>query len=140
MSRPHPVLRRAVSAGVVLVLMTGCAGARNTLGTSASACYRGLPDAKQAVSNKGRIVGVKKFPVATLEKHVPNDPDLLKLPAKESLCVFAFRGKYQSGDVPLATIRSGRSFAIVAVTLKRPHVVAAYVLDHLPTHFRHTRA
>jgi hypothetical protein len=118
--------------------LASCGGARNTLGTSASACYRALPGAK--VSNKGNIVGVRKFPVSSLQKRVPNDPQLAKLPPRESLCVFAFRGKYQATDVPQAPVRKEGSFALVALTLNRPHVVAAYILDQLPGRFRHTRA
>jgi hypothetical protein len=133
-------LRRTAAGLLVVVLIAGCGGARNTLGTSASACYRALPGAKQAVSNKGRFVGVKKFPASTLQKRLPNDPTLTTLPGKESLCVFAFRGKFQASDVPQAATRAEGPFAVVALTLNRPHVVAAYILDHLPTRFQHTRA
>jgi hypothetical protein len=133
-------LRRAAATAAVVVLAAGCGGARNTLGTSASACYRALPGAKQAVSNKGSFVGVRKFPVSSLQKRVPNDPQLTNLPPKESLCVFAFRGKYQPTDVPQAPVRKEGPFAVVALTLNKPHVVAAYIVDQLPGRFRHTRA
>jgi hypothetical protein len=140
---PHRLQRAAAAAAAavaVAVLLASCGGARNTLGTSASACYRALPGAKQAVSNKGSIVGVRKFPVSSLQKRVPSDPQLAKLPPKESLCVFAFRGKYQATDVPQAPVRKEGSYAVVALTLKSPRVVAAYILDQLPGRFRHTRA
>jgi hypothetical protein len=133
-------LRRTAAGLLVVVLVAGCGGARNTLGTSASACYRALPGAKQAVSNKGRFVGVKKFPASTLQKRLPNDTRLAGLPGKESLCVFAFRGKFQPSDVPRAPVRGQGPFAVVALTLNRPHVVAAFILDHLPGRFQHTRA
>jgi hypothetical protein len=133
--------RRRAAFGLVLVLLLGgCGGARNTLGTSASPCYRALPGAKQAVSNKGHFVGVKRFPVSTLQKRFPEDPKLAALPARESLCVFAFRGKFQASDVPRAPNRGPGAFAVVALTLNRPHVVGAFILDHLPTRFGHTRA
>jgi hypothetical protein len=133
-------LRRAAAGLLLVVVVAGCGGARNTLGTSASACYRALPGAKQAVSNKGRFVGVRKFPASTLQKRLPSDTNLAGLPSKESLCVFAFRGKFQATDVPQASVRAQGPFAVVALTLNRPHVVAAYILDHLPGRFQHTRA
>jgi hypothetical protein len=114
----------------------GCAGARNTLGTGAGACFRALPPAEGAVAKKGRLVGVRRISVATLRARLPNDPTMKTLP-DEDLCVFAFNGTYPPGSVAGAQNPKPGSYAIVAVGYSHPIVVAAFVVDQLPTRFKH---
>jgi hypothetical protein len=53
------------------------------------------------------------------------------------LCVFAFRDTYQPGDVPAAAVKEHGRYALVALTLNHPGVVAAFVVDRLPMRFGH---
>jgi hypothetical protein len=124
---------------LLLVSITACGGARNTLGTPSSVCFKALPGAKDAVNQKGRLVGVRKIQAISLQRRLPQNPQLAAVPASESLCVFAFHGKFQASDVPQASAHPTGTYAVVALTVKNPSVVAAIILDQLPTRFRHNR-
>ena len=128
--------RVAAMAMAGLLVASACAGPRNTLGTAASVCFRALPGAKDAVHRKGTLVGVRRVDTDSLQRRIPHDPTLATLPDRP-LCVFAFKGAFQPGDVPLAKNRSQGRYAIVALTSQHPTVVAAFVLSRLPTRFRH---
>jgi hypothetical protein len=129
----------AAATLVALVLVVGaCGGARNSLGTVASPCYRALPGAIEAVHHKGHLVGVRRVNTSTLQKRLPGDQQLAAVRDKQ-LCVFAFHDDFHAGDVTGATNQAQGHFAVVALTLKSPRVVAAAIVDHLPTRFRHFR-
>jgi hypothetical protein len=128
---------RLLLAGLGLVVLAGCGGARNTLGTSASACFRDLPEAKQAVG-KGQLVGVRRVSAARMRRRLPNNPQLDQTAVKD-LCVLAFRDSYRPGDVPDAMNATTGHYALVAIELGRPRVVTVVVLDTLPTRFSHLR-
>jgi hypothetical protein len=128
----------ALTATAVLGLVPGCGGARNSLGTAASSCFRALPPARDAVSRKGKLVGVRKIGTATLKKRLPADKKLAAVTDKE-LCVFAFKDTFQPADVPFAPVRRPGVYAVVAVTIRHPAVVAAFILDRLPGRFGHLR-
>jgi hypothetical protein len=130
---------RVVIVTLLLLSITACGGARNTLGTPSSVCFKALPGAKDAVNQKGSLVGVRKIQALKLQRHLPQNHQLALIPSGESLCVFAFHGKYQPSDVPQAAPHPPGSYAVVALTVKNPNVVAAIVLDQLPTRFRHNR-
>jgi hypothetical protein len=131
--------RRAAAALLAVALLAGaCGGARNSLGTTASPCYRAVPGAKDAVHSKGHLVGVRRVSTSTLQKRIPGDQQLAAVPDRD-LCVFAFHADYRPGDVPSATNRDHGQYAIIALTIKKPRVVAAFLLDRLPTRFRHLR-
>lgn len=114
----------------------GCAGGRISLGTAAGACFKALPPAKAAVSNKGSLVGVRLVSTDTLQARLKNDPTLSTL-ADQQLCVFAFSGTYPPGSVSGAHNTTSGRYAIVAVGAKHTVVVASFVVDTLPTRFRH---
>jgi hypothetical protein len=141
MRRPGTCLSRivvALAAVAVVAALAGCAGARNSLGTGASACFRALPAARDAIHDKGRLVGVRRVPAEMLHDALPADATSSTL-ADQELCVFAFDGTYAPGSVIAArNTKSGR-YAIVALGSKHPSVVATWVLDDLPTRFRHLR-
>ena len=104
----------------------------------ANACFRALPPARDAVSRKGRFLGVRKMDTETLQRRLPNDTKLAGLKDKD-ICVFAFKDSFKPADVPLAgATRPGR-YAVVAVTINHPTVVAAFIVDHLPGRFGHLR-
>ena len=134
---PH---RRAAAAAVVAIalLVASCGGARNSLGTSASPCYRALPGAKEAVHGKGHLVGVRRVRTSTLQRRIPGDQQLAAVRERQ-LCVFAFHDDFHASDVPGATNQEHGQYAVVALTLRNPRVVAAFLLDRLPTRFRHFR-
>ena len=115
---------------------SGCAGVRQTLGTAASPCYRALPDAVHVTRGKGHLVGVRRVRTGNLEKRLPNTQPLA--PSDKALiCVFAFKGNYVKGDVPEAVNRDNGQYAIVALTSKSKKVVAAFLVNRLPTRFTH---
>jgi hypothetical protein len=134
-------MRRTGAAVVGLAIAigigaAGCAGGKNSLGTGASACFRALPAARGVVHDKGRLVGVRRVSADTLRSHFPGDTAMATLPDQE-LCVFAFDGTYEPGSVTGAPNTTSGHFAIVVVGSKQPTVVAAAVVDDLPTRFRH---
>jgi hypothetical protein len=130
---------RSALAGLAVVTLaaaaSACSGGRISLGTSAGACFRALPAAEAAV-HKGRLVGVRRVSAATLRDRLPQDTTLATLPDQD-LCVLAFSGTYASGSVTGASNTTPGHFAIVAVATNHPEVVAAFVVDKLPTRFQH---
>ena len=138
--RPRwPRLAAAIAPVLGLaLLLAACGGPRNTLGTAASPCYRALPGAIEAVHHKGHLVGVRRVDTSTLQKRLPENQQLAAVRDKQ-LCVFAFHDDFHAGDVTGATNQAQGPYAIVALTLKSPRVVAAAIVDHLPTRFRHFR-
>jgi hypothetical protein len=128
-----------MAALVALAVAFGaCAGARNSLGTAASPCYRALPGAIEAVHHKGHLVGVRRVKTSTLQRRLPGDQQLAAVRDRQ-LCVFAFSDDFHAGDVTGATNMDHGRYAIVALTIKSPKVVAAAIVDRLPTRFRHFR-
>ena len=133
--------RLAAATGPILalaLLVTACGGPRNTLGTAASPCYRALPGAIDAVHHKGHLVGVRRVNTSTLQKRLPADQQLAAV-RDQQLCVVAFVDDFHAGDVTGATNQAHGHYAVVALTLKSPRVVAAAIVDQLPTRFRHFR-
>ena len=133
--------RAAAATGAALaiaLLVAACGGPRNTLGTAASPCYRALPGAIEAVHHTGHLVGVRRVSTSTLQKRLPGDQQLAAVRDRQ-LCVFAFHDDFHAGDVTGATNQAQGPYAVVALTLKNPRVVAAAIVDHLPTRFRHFR-
>ena len=53
--------RAAAFVAFAVVFIGGCAAPRNTLGTSASPCFRALPTAQAAVHHQGHFVGVRRM-------------------------------------------------------------------------------
>jgi hypothetical protein len=119
-------------------VLAGCGGARNSLGTSSSACFRLLPAAQDAAHRKGKLVGVRKMSTHSLQKRLPADTKLAAVKSKD-LCAFAFHGTFQPQDVPLATTKRSGSYAVVCVTIRSRQVVAAFILDRTPTSFTHLK-
>jgi len=133
--------RRRLTAAVltlaIALAVAGCGGGvRSSLGTSASPCFRALPLAENALHDEGRLIGVRRVKTSELKGRLKDSPKLQGVPNQE-LCVFAFRGNFQPGKVDGATNPKPGQYAIVAVTSKRPAVVAAFVVDKLPTRFAH---
>jgi hypothetical protein len=132
--------RMAAAAVALAVTVSGCAGARNALGTGSSVCFKALPAANAAVHAKSHLVGVRRVPASTMQRRFPQNAQLGAIPPGSHLCVFAFGGSFRGTDVDLVPPAASGGYAVVAVAGTRPKVVAAYVLARLPTRFRHTRA
>lgn len=132
-------VRRLIGAAAVAaaLLGTACGAPRNSLGTAASPCFRALPGAQIAVSRKGKLIGVRRITATTLRRRFPNNPRVEGISDKY-VCVFAFKGDYRPGDVELAVEAQPGPYAVVAVTSKGNEVITAFVLQHLPTRFRHS--
>jgi hypothetical protein len=128
----------AAAAMLTGAALSGCGGARNSLGTAASSCFRALPPARDAVSRKGKFLGVRKIGTATLQHRLPADTKLAAVKDKE-LCVFAFKDSFKPADVRMAATSRPGTYAVVAVTIRHPTVVAAFIVDRLPGRFGHLR-
>ncbi len=132
-----PIRGAALGLVIALALGTGaCAGGHISLGTGASACFRDLPPANDAVHNKGKLVGVRRVSASTLRARLPKDATLATLP-DQNLCVFAFSGTFPPGSVTGAKSTKIGHYAIISVGTKNTDVVGAFVTDQLPTRFKH---
>jgi hypothetical protein len=138
---------RLVATGMAVALiglLAACGGPFNTLATSDSICFRGLPVAKAAVHAQGTLVGVRRVQTKTLEskiEHKLHETDFTLAPAvlsqETQLCAFAFRGQYAPGAVDLASNTQPGKYAVVLVGSKHVVLVGAVVLPALPQRFRH---
>ena len=127
----------ALALAIAVALGAGaCAGGHISLGTGASACFRDLPPANDAVHNKGKLVGVRRVSADTLRSRLPHDATLSTLP-DQNLCVFALSGTYPPGSVTDAHNTKAGHYAIIAVGTKNTDIVGAVVSDKLPTRFKH---
>ena len=133
--------RRLATVAVILVIgLSGCAGARNMLKTGASVCFKALPGADEAVQRRGHLVGVRRVQAELLQQRLPKHGPLDTMAPDTELCVFAFSGTFTSSQVAMAPPGMSGSYAVVALAGNRPTEVAAWVVDRLPTRFRHLRA
>ena len=124
--------RRALCVAALLAVGTSCGGARNSLNTTASPCFRALPVADDAVHRKGRLVGVRVIETRELVHKVPDAAGL----GHRRLCGVAYRDDYTSGDVRGAEPGHAGRYALVLVD-DAQRVVAAFVLEDLPMRFSH---
>ena len=124
----------AVAAVVSLGLFGACGSPRTSLGTDASACFRALPAARQAVHDRGRLVGVRHVSANHASRIVPHGDAHVD----GAVCLVAFRGPYQSGSVDAVVRADGSEFAIVAIDLDpKPRRLGCVLVDHLPARFSH---
>jgi hypothetical protein len=124
--------RRAVCLAAVLAIGTSCAGARNSLNTTASPCFRALAAADDAVHRKGRLVGVRLVETEDLAQKVPEAAAL----GHQKLCGVAYRDDFTSGEVSGATPGHTGHYALVLVD-RSQRVIASFLLDELPIRFTH---
>jgi hypothetical protein len=156
----RPSGRSAALALCVVVL--GCVTPRNAAGTTASGCFRALPQAAAAVGRRGKLVGVRSVtgtsaglllrrtaglpnqgaltprPSLPPSTQVPGGANTVP-PGRRGVCLFAFDGHFQASDLsarrvgPLVSAR----YAIVATGLRRPRVIGVVLVERLPTRFSH---
>ena len=124
--------RLSAAAAIAAVLTAACAAPRNTLGTSASPCFRALPTAKAAVHQNGRFVGVRRVSRRRLADLFRTEP-----PPGRDFCLVGFSGAFRPEQVDHpAGGRPGR-YAAVVVTLRGTTALQTFLVDRLPTHLRH---
>lgn len=124
--------RSAVLAVAALLMFGGaCAAPRNSLNTGASVCFRALPAARAAVHGKGKLVGVRRVPRATVAKRFPE----VTFHSRAQLCLVAFRDDYDAGDVDRAP--GGGRYAVVVLDARTSEVIHTSVTGRLPMRFRH---
>jgi hypothetical protein len=127
-------MKRAVACvAVTAMLLAGCASPRNGLNAGGTACFKAIPPALDRVHHKGSLVGVRQVNAARLARRRPEFAQF----GNRNLCLVAFSGNYQPGDVPNAQPPGPGRYALVVVDLRRTSVVAAAVVEDLPLRFTH---
>lgn len=124
---------KRILATVAALVFVSCASPRNSLNTSASACFRGLPAAAAAVDHDAKLVGVRSVRRSELLRKVA---EAERVPS-DSLCLVAYRGPFAAGDVPGADPAGPGAYAVVALDARSAAVLATFVLDELPVRFHH---
>ena len=137
------VVLASLAATAAFGVMSGCAAARDTLGTNSSPCYRALAIAKDAVHDHGTFAGVRLETVSALKtlKHVDA---LLKARSTiplHNVCVVSYRGSFRTTEVSRPAGRAPASgvghFAIVVISTPQNKLLATFVLEKEPVRFRH---
>ena len=127
--------RRLVTALVAVLvaaaMLAGCTP-RNNLGTASTECLKALPAAANDVHHKGKPEGVRVVVASRLASRLPRVAPL----GTQRVCLVAFSGDFQPGDVTSAAVQRSGHFAVVVVDTKG-RVLDAFVLDRLPLRFRH---
>ncbi len=136
MSKPslHTV---ALASGVALVaLLVGCGTPRPGLSNgSVSACYRAIPAARAVVHDShATLISVHRMSADRVRGQLSSEARVtLSNENDTSVCAVAFKGTFAPGQVGLAPSDETGGYAVVLVTSRHLHVVAAAVLDQLPS-------
>ncbi len=141
MRRPRALRAiRLVLAGTAISLsFAGCTSGHTVLGTTVNPCFKALPAATTAVHRQGVFIGVRSDRADTLIKQAPrlaSVPEMASL-GRQTVCVVAYRGEYQPGQVDKATSTHPGHYAVVIVKASDSQVVVSFILRHLPLRFRH---
>ena len=136
----------AVVVSAATVTLSGCADARNDLGTNVSPCFVTLPVAEDALHGAGRFAGVIMVKAAALDRR----PDLIgseRLAERAgepvtTVCVVAYHGLIAVDRVsrPIGPPPPGGvgRYALVVVSLPANHLLGTVVTNRLPFRFGHT--
>lgn len=138
-------LRRGAVAGWVAaavgltVAVSGCSGSHSYTRFTSDACASTLPAAGAAVHGQGRLVTVRPFRRAELQRYFGVAPRPLPSgsprrapdPAQPRACLVVFRGPFAAGSVAGADQQAGR-FALVLVRVRSPQVLLTRVADDYP--------
>ena len=126
----------ALAIGAALsVAAGGCTAARNTLGTSASQCFRALPAANDAVHDRGQLVGVRYLKAGSLDKEARHSRRLREMIASthgRPACIVAFAGSYPRGSVKGSITRRSGRYAVLVLDASSGALQFAIVVDRLP--------
>jgi hypothetical protein len=127
---------------MALVAAAGLAGACNgptpvVSNGSVSACYRAIPVGRNAIHDRSaHLIGVHRIPVDQVRSHLPAS-GRAELAAENdtAVCAMAFHGQFTPGQVDSAPPAEQGSYALILVSSRELHLVAAVVLQHLPRAF-----
>lgn len=125
-------MRRLAAVALFALLLGACAGPRNGLNTPDSACFRAVPVAGAAVGPKGKVIGVRAVRRDSLARHVAQ---AARIPNRE-VCAVAYRGDFVPGDIRDADPAGPGPYALVALDVRSPRVLATFVVDQLPVKFK----
>jgi hypothetical protein len=130
-----------LAIGAVALGLSGCAAARNELGTVDSDCYVTLPTAVNAVHHHGKLKGVRLVSVASLRTHAPVLYDAALDHGKRSgnVCLVAFAGTFLADEVSGPVGRRAGHIAVVELSYPEKRLLATMLLRHPPIPFGHTR-
>jgi hypothetical protein len=132
-----PNLQKVVMAAglAAVVLLAGCGTPRPGLSNgSVSACYRAIPAARTVVHDRGAtLVSVHRMSADRVRGQLSSDAQLaLSNDNDTSVCAVAFKGPFGAGQVALAPPDLTGRYALVLVSSRGLHVLAAAVLSQLP--------
>ena len=128
------------TAAVVCTLASGCASARNALGTANSGCYVALPAASAAVDGKGHLQGVRLVSVASL-RHTGRIYALATSQPRlrfSHVCLVAFTGRFRASEVSEPHGRLVGHLAIVVLEYPDNALLGTVILRTVPLHFGHS--
>jgi hypothetical protein len=131
--------RTRLGTGLAATMLAGLLGACGVphpglSNGSVSVCFRALPVAINAVHDRSaRMVGLHRIDADTAEARLPvavrpqieGDQDT-------AVCAVIFEGHFSPGQVTLAPTDQQGRYAVVLVTSKHLHLLAAFVVDRLP--------
>jgi hypothetical protein len=127
----------AATAVLVGLSMTGCSTSPGVSNGSVSVCFRAIPVGRGALNDpSAKLIGVHRVPVDKVRSHLPPSAES-ELAAEDdtAVCAMAFRGSFAAGQVESAPAGQAGDYALVLVSSKELHLVAALVLEHLPKAF-----
>ena len=130
--------------------LSGCASARNTLGTNASPCYSALPVADSAVHGRGSFAGVLLIHASSLGRRQSGSTRALRAELDrraghvvQSVCVVAYFGSFSPSQVSRffgATPATGKGrYAVVVVEYPGNVLLGTFIRNAEPLRFRHSR-
>lgn len=132
--------RRTLPALALVALLagtSGCSGERggtsvHALTRDVSGCAAALPVARATVPARSTLVQVHSVSAATALRVLRTTSSEVPRRALHGvLCVIAYRGPYQVGEVARAPSEHGR-FAVLLLTVRHPEVLALVLRDQLP--------
>ena len=130
-----------VAVTLAVCVLTGCASARNSLGTSDSSCYLALPSATRAVGPHSRFIGVHQFTLSSLHQRDPRLFDALAVkPTSQRVCTIEFGGSFTTASVQKPLGKPSGQFAVVISEAPSNHLLGTVILDHPPLDFAHPHA
>ncbi len=132
-----PSLQKVVLAGslALVALLAGCGAPHPGLSNgSVSACYRAIPAAWTIVhARDATLVSVHRMSADKVRGQLSSEAQLaLSNDNDTSVCAVAFKGPFAPGQVALAPPDLTGRYALVLVTSRDLHVLAAAVLSQLP--------
>ena len=127
----------AAGAAVASLALPGCTHVPGVSNGSVSVCYRAIPVGRTSIHDRSAtLIGVHRIAVDKVRDQLPADAQAQLTSENDTeVCVMAFHGKFAAGQVDSAPPTQSGSYALVLVSSRRLHLVAALVLDKLPHAF-----